>query len=249
MNENENAVELNLTESVQDDAEQVQGESLSELLNDAAGTETENTETPPAKEPGWIKGRINKAVEKAIAETEARITKQYEDMLAPIRASVLERQAQELVESGEFKSLEIAKEYLALKGGMPAQTQQKTAEGGQQRDEQGRFVSRTEQPREDPAIAARSDLLAKQAKKIKANYGYDVMAEFNSNSDVKEKILSGEWDFYDVVNEMSERRTPSAPVRSPNRGQYGGVDIMSMTDAQFAKLNENLAAGRKYDVR
>lgn len=244
-NEN-NAVELNL-ESFQDDAELAQGESLSTLVDESAEPQqnVQNDDTPPAKEPGWIKGRINKAVEKAVAETEARLTKHYEDMLAPIRESMMERQAQELVDSGEFKSIEMAKEYVALKNGVPytAQTQTQPEEQKPARDKQGRFA-----PRNDEPVDQRADFLAKQANKIKSRYGIDVMETFNSDSEVKGKILSGEWDFYDVLEEMNSERKPTAPVRTSNGGVHQ-VDIFQMSDAQWKKLNENLSMGRRYDMR
>jgi hypothetical protein len=244
-NEN-NAVELNL-ESFQDDAELAQGESLSTLVDETATQQNDqNNETPPAKEPGWIKGRINKAVEKAVAETEARLTKHYEEMLAPIRASVMERQAQELVDSGEFKSIEMAKEYIALKNGVPyspAQPEQQKQEPA--RDSQGRFAPHEQN---NEPVDQRADFLAKQANKIKSRYGIDVMETFNSDSEVKGKILSGEWDFYDVLEEMNNERKPTAPVRSSNGG-VSQVDIFEMSDAQWKKLNENLSMGRRYDMR
>lgn len=246
--ENElNTVEQILTESVQDDAALDQGENLSAILaEDKPAEQPTADDTPPAKEPGWIKGRINKAVEKAVAEAEARVRSEYEQMLAPIRESVLDRQAQELVESGEFKSLEIAREYLSLKGGMPVTEK---SDSGPQRDKSGRFVSRTEQAGEDPALSARADILAKQARKIKTNRGLDVMEAFSSDPDIKQKVLSGEWDFYDVAESVSQERKPSAPARSANGGGVNSRSIMNMSAEQFRKLNENLAAGRRYDVR
>ena len=242
MSNEEITVDGILNESVQDDAAQAQGESLSAILETAdTAEEPDQGEAPPAKEPGWINGRINKAVQKAVAETEARITKQYEEMLAPIRESVLERQAQELVDSGEFKSLERAKEYISLKNGTPIQTKEEP-----ERDASGRFTKRTE----DPVLSARADLLAKQAQKIKANRGIDVMAAFNQDPETKNKILSGEWDFYDVAEALAEEgHRPSSPVRSANRGSMGDVSISGMTEAQFKRLQENLSNGRRYDMR
>lgn len=250
-NQEMNTVEQILTESVQADDAQAQGEALSAIMTDEPEKQTQaDDNTPPAKEPGWIKGRINKAVEKAVAEAEARVRAEYEQMLAPIRESVLERQAQELVESGEFKTLAIAKEYLALKGGLPAQTKEQAEEQHteQNRDQNGRFVSRTKQS-EDPELNARADILARQARKIKTNRGLDVMEAFNADPDIKQKVLSGEWDFYDVADSIGNQRTVSAPARSANGGGVSAVSIKNMSAEQFRKLNENLASGRRYDVR
>ena len=251
-NQEMNTVEQILTESVQDDAAQAQGEALSAIMTDESAQQQTQADdnTPPTKEPGWIKGRINKAVEKAVAEAEARVRAEYEQMLAPIRESVLERQAQELVASGEFKTLAIAKEYLSLKGGMPAQATEQTEEQHteQNRDQNGRFASRAKQG-EDPELNARADILARQARKIKTNRGLDVMEAFNADPDIKQKVLSGEWDFYDVADSMGNQRTVSAPARSANGGGVSGVSIKNMSAEQFRKLNENLASGRRYDVR
>jgi hypothetical protein len=167
-------------------------------------------------------------------------------MLAPIRESVMERQAQELVDSGEFKSIEMAKEYIALKNGVPySPAQPEQQKQAPARDSQGRFAPHEQN---NEPVDQRADFLAKQANKIKSRYGIDVMETFNSDSEVKGKILSGEWDFYDVLEEMNNERKPTAPVRSSNGG-VSQVDIFEMSDAQWKKLNENLSMGRRYDMR
>lgn len=242
----ENTVEnMMLAESALDDAAQAQneGESLSSLVTEQAPTQDD---TPPAQEPGWIKQRVNKAVTKAVAEARAALTAEYEAMLAPIRESVMDRQAQELVQSGEFKSLERAKEYVRLKGGVPieqpAQPQDNTP-----RDAQGRF-----QAKDDPTTRARADLLARQAQKIKTNRGVDVMQAFNSDPGIQQRILSGEWDFYDVADHLDAGRQPRrsvpAPMRTPNGARMNPVSIANMSDEQFERLQRNLASGTKYDL-
>lgn len=210
------------------------------VLDDAAlepaqeETPVEKTSEEPKQEPGYVKYRIDKAVQKALQEQEQRLRAEFDQTLAPIRESMMERQADELVESGEFKSKERALEYLKLKGGVPIEETP--------RDERGRFTKN-----EDPVIQARADLLAKQADKIKANRGLDVMAVFNDDPDVKQRILSGEWDFYDVADAM--KKNPPAPMRSPNGIGVNAMSIQNMTDEQFKKLQANLANGRKYDMR
>ena len=68
MDENK-AVEMMLADGVQDDAAQADvGEPISELLNEQPAAEQQQQEATPQKEPGWIKQRIGKAVEKAVAE-------------------------------------------------------------------------------------------------------------------------------------------------------------------------------------
>ena len=59
------AVETMLTESVPDDAVQAQSETLDSILETPVEQPEKPSEPPVANEPGWIKQRINKAVEKA----------------------------------------------------------------------------------------------------------------------------------------------------------------------------------------
>lgn len=256
----ENQVEM-LQGSALDDAAQApveqEGESLATVLEEqpAQGTpeqaQAAQNEAPPAKEPGWIKQRIEKAVKKATLEAEERVSARYEAVLAPIRAAVMDREAKELVSSGEFKTLERAKEYVALKHGAPVQQEAASV----QRDAQGRFAPQEPEQaqasrQEDAVVRARSELLAKQAQKIRTQRGVDVMQAFNSDPQVKQKILSGEWDFYDVAESLSTGRSRvPAPLRSTNGSGMTTVSVADMSAEQFRRLQENLAAGRVYDMR
>ncbi len=244
-------VEMMLNESVPDDAAQAhdEGESLDTLTEEAAPAQ-EQDNTPPAKEPGWIKQRVSKAVEKAKAEVRAEVRAEYEAMFAPMRERMYDQEAQELVQSGEFKSLERAKEYVRLKNGQkPAPAQEPPKE--QPRDEQGRF-----QPKpSESENRARANLLAQQAQKLQSRRGLDVMGAFNSDPDIKNRVLSGEWDFYDVADYLDAggaqqgRRAVPAPVRNPNgAGSASGMSIANMSDAQFEKLQRELARGKRYDL-
>ena len=248
----ENTVEQILAGSVQDDAAQAQQENtqpLSEFMNEQK-TQTQ-PEAPAPKEPGWIKQRVSAAVDKAVAEAEARVAARYEAMLAPMRESLMDREAQELFASGEFKTLERAKEYVRLKNGVPVtQEASEPQRSAPERDAQGRFV-RQEQP-DDPVTQAKADLLAKQAQKIMNTQGVDVMAAFQNDPNVQAKVLSGEWDFYDVAQELTGRagRRAPAPVYSPNSaGNQAGLSVANMSDEQFDRLNQSLASGRRYDMR
>ena len=65
-------------------------------------------------------------------------------------------------------------------------------------------------------------------------------------------MLSGEWDFYDVAQELIGRmgRRAPAPVYSPNSaGNQAGLSVANMSDEQFDRLNQSLASGRRYDMR
>lgn len=248
----ENTVEQILAGSVQDDAAQAQQENtqpLSEFMNEQKAQP--QPEAPAPKEPGWIKQRVSAAVDKAVAEAEARVAARYEAMLAPMRESLMDREAQELFNSGEFKTLERAKEYVRLKNGVPVtQEASEPQKSAPERDAQGRFVKQ-EQP-EDPVTQAKADLLAKQAQKIMNTQGVDVMAAFQNDPNVQAKVLSGEWDFYDVAQELTGRagRRAPTPVYSPNSaGNPAGLSVANMSDEQFDRLNQSLASGRRYDMR
>lgn len=233
------AVETMLTESVPDDAVQAQSETLDSILETPVEQPEKPSEPPVANEPGWIKQRINKAVEKA----EARIRAEYEAMLAPIRESVLDREADDLVKNGEFRTLERAKEYVRLKNG---QSVAAPVEQEVQRDDRGRFAK----PQNDPVVQARADLLAAQAQKIHASRGVDVMSAMQNDPDIKTRVLSGEWDFYDVAEHVSQpRKTVPAPVRTPNGSGTGDVSIANMSAEQFRRLQQNLSSGKRYKDR
>ena len=236
-------------ENVLDDAALVPVEPQTDPVSDLSEITQEADQAAPAKEPGWIKQRVDKAVQKAIRETEERMSQQFESTLAPIRESMMERQAEQLVASGEFKTKEIALEYVRLKGGNVSVAAPEQQTQAAPRDAQGRFAPRQQQSEDSRnAMAdARADLLAKQADKIKARTGVDVMALFQQDQNVKQRILSGEWDFYDVAEAVGKQRgSVPMPIRSANGAAIGPTTIAEMTDAQFAKLQENLAAGKVY---
>lgn len=238
----DNTVEPQVNELVQDDAvltpvtetEETHAQPLTDITEEPQDTPEE---APPVKEPGWIKGRIKKAVDKALAEQRA----EFETLLAPIRESVLERQAEDLVAEGEFKSKERALEYLKLKGGISLETPQ---EQKPPRNAQGQFVSPNQQE-----VDFKAQLLANQAAKIKAKSGVDVMAYFNQNDNIRTQVLSGQMDFYDVLETVQSRQNVPAPIRQSNGANVGSVSVANMTDAQFKKLQENLARGIVYDAR
>lgn len=212
------------------------GEAFSDFTGDAEPeTETQVQAEAPAKEPGWIKGRIDKAVQKAIRETEQRMQAQFDARFAPLRERMMDEQAQDLVKAGEFKSIERAKEYVRLKGGVTL--------------EEPANAQEAQPAQRDPAVDARLQMLAKQADKLKAR-GQDVMAVFQSDEGIRNAILSGDMDFYDVAEQMQPRRRMPSAVRSANNaGGQGSLDILGMSDAQFQKLQRDLAAGKKYDLR
>ena len=183
-------------------------------------------QTQGTSEPGWIKKRTDKAAEKARAETRAEMQAFFDAQMAPLRERLLEYDAKDMVEQGLVKDLDTARELLRYRMGMQKQSEP--------------------EPKEDPAVSARISMLQHQADRIRER-GIDVLAEFNSNPDVKQRIISGEWDFYDVAERMSKK--PPAPMRSPN-GASGSEKstISSMSDDQFNRLEKRIKEGARYKV-
>lgn len=231
--------------------ESLTGESESGAKDEGEGLEAEpegkGSEGP--KEPGYVQGRISKAVDKALAEAEARFTAQMEAIearYAPIMERMMEMDAQELVRSGKVKDLETAKELVRYRHG------QSTPPAADAKIEHPRQNNGQFAPKEDPVETARTkariDMLQHQAERIKANGGPDVRAEFTNNPDIRKKVVAGEMDFYDVAEQMrSPKKRPPAPTRSPNgvNGQIKGT-IMSMSDKAFAELERRVQGGERF---
>lgn len=204
-------------------------------------------EAPKATEPGWIKRRVEKAVTKAIAETEARMQAMFDQQMAPIREKMLEDEAQELVRSRKVGDIETARELVRLRSGMPAAKAESAGQTPRPRGANGQFVSRESQ--DDPATVKQIAMLRHQADRIRQAGGPDVIAEFNRNSDVRNKIVSGEMDFYDVAEQMRSaggKRKPPAPVRSSNGASGSNPNaIETMSDEAFARLEKRIQGGAR----
>jgi hypothetical protein len=215
-----------------------------EYLDEPEEEVEEQPEEPKAKEePGYVQKRIEKALARERDSMRAEIMAQVEAQYAPIRDRLLEMDAQELVRTGEFKSIERAKEYLQLKQGMPTESVE------QPRDEQGRYTS-VQDAIATAKVEARIEELKIQAEKIKADSDIDVIAEYNNNPKVKEAIINGEMDFYDVAKQMKGKKRPPSPSRSPNGvNGIGPQSISSMSDAQFRKMDKMLDQGVRFTIR
>ena len=244
----DNTVEM-LAAQMQDDAAVTTQETTQTLADVIGETPTEQNaqaqEQP--KEPGWIKQRVGAAVNKAVAEAEARIRAEYEAQLAPLREAQLEREADQLVSEGKISDREMALDYLRSKQGIP--TPATPAPAQRQRDDQGRFVA-ADKP--DTEIQKRASELVAQADTILASTGVDVMALYNTDPAIRQKVLSGEWSFVEVFKNTQQAEAPArapAPIRSTNGFGMGGADFRKMTSEQFAKVNELLENGGKIDVR
>ena len=218
-----------------------------EEVEDEEYSEEEEEETPepePPKEPGWIKQRVQKAVDKAVAQALAAQQEQFNAQIAPLIAKMQEDEAQELVRSRKIADIETAREFVRLKNGQQAPVE---VPKQQPRNEQGQFASR-EQIETDTRITE----LKKQADKIKSKGGPDVISEFMNNEDIKRRVVSGELDFYDVADMMKAKpkRKPPSPMRSPN----GAANItpnafISMSDEQFDRIEKQLDKGVRYTLK
>ena len=241
-------VDDTLPEGVTEEADESE-ESLESITEDIEqpAEEAPKEEPPSASEPGWIKKRVEKAVSKAVAQTRAEMQAMFDQQMAPIREKLLNDEARELVRQGEFKSLERAKEYLQLKQGQPV-TVPSESSTQQPRQANGQFA-----PKQDAGVTARIEMLQHQADKIKANKGPDVIAEFQNNQEIKQKVIAGEMDFYDVAdylrqNQKSSRRKPPSPMRSPNgaSGNNNPNAIDSMSDEQFERMEKRISEGARF---
>jgi hypothetical protein len=247
MNEDTELAEDSLLDEVVEEDSEDEGpeESLDSIMDD--GQAAEEQESPKGKqgtgEPGYVAGRIAKAVEKAVAETEARLTAQYEAQIAPFRERLIEMEARDLVSSGKVKDLDLAKELVKYRQGQPAVAP--AAQSAEQpRQANGQFA-----PNTDPATEAQIDMLARQANKVQEKTGIDVVALMSSNEEIRNGIVNGEIDFYDVaeIAKQQKQKKPPAPMRSPNgvNGQIKGT-IMSMSDKQFEQLEKRVREGARF---
>lgn len=214
------------------------GEDL-ETLNEDEGQPEENEGSETRKEPGYVQGRISKAVAKAEERFNAQL-EQLKAQYAPMLERMQELEAQELVRSGKIKDLETAKELVRLRSGQPAQNQMEE----QPRQSNGQFA-----PKRDPATEARISELEHQADSIAAQGGPDVIAEFQKNERIRAKVVSGEMNFYDVADYLkkkSSRRVPPA-MRSPNGASSQSPNaIDSMSDEQFDRMERKIQEGARY---
>ena len=89
--------------------------------------------------------------------------------------------------------------------------------------------------------------LMTQAETILKLTGTDVLKIFNEQEEVKQRVLSREWDMVDVYREAAQQKnqeqTVPAVVRSAGPAPETRPQVAQMTDAQFEQLNRSLAKG------
>ena len=230
------------------DSEFLEEDESEESLDSVTGDEDTEEEQQPEKqgtsEPGYVQKRIDRALARERDNIKAEVMAEMEAQYAPIRERLLEMDAQELVRKGTVKDLETAKELLRYRQGQAPQAAQPKAE--QPRQQNGQYA-----PKEDPVTSTKIDMLAAQADKIKAKTGIDVIDIFSNDEDIKDAVISGEMDFYDVAEMAKEsRRKPPAPARSSNgaSGQSPNA-IDSMSKEQFARLEKKISEGARISLR
>lgn len=251
-------------ESALDDAAQApatEGEVLVAVPEQTEGAEAQSApqiQKAPEHEPGWIKARVDAAVRKQLAQAasdiEARVRQQMEAQYAPLRESLIEREADDLVASGKVTDKQMALDFVRMKRGNPTTTPAPAAPAQQMqqpRDAQGRFVSPAA-PAVDADTMSRANALAEQAKTIQAMGGPDVVTAWRNNAEVKRRVNTGEWDFTDVARYLSgEARRQETPglVRSANGSGRPVSTILSMSDEEFKRLDAEISHGKVYKTR
>ena len=207
----------------------------SEDISSFESEEQPKTSDAPS-EPGYVKGRIDKAVakerERILSEVKAEMEAQY----APLRARLLEMDAQELVNSGEVKDIETARELVRYRQGQKPEPRQE-----QPRNANGQYASKDD---------ANIQLLARQADRVKEQTGIDVVGILENDPEIRDKVFSGEMDFREVAEMAKSRKRPPSPVRTPNGATgYEKNAIESMSDAQFKRFVQKIEEeGIRYNV-
>ena len=97
---------------------------------------------------------------------------------------------------------------------------------------------------DDIELRLRAKELITQARTIQEITRVDVLAVYNTDMEVRSRILSGDMDFIALYKQMKPAQQPPAPVRTANGG-VGDVNISGMNDDQFARLNDLLSRGGK----
>lgn len=222
-------------------------DALTESEQDEPAEEKSDEAPKGTTEPGWIRKRVDKAVSKAVAETEARMNAMFEQQMAPLREKMMEDEANKLIGDGKVKDFQTAMELVRYRHGLPSAIKADSEQPQQPRNQNGQFASK-----DDAAINVRINMLKHQADRIRESGGPDVISEFQNNKEINKKVKAGEMDFYDVAEQMKQpaKKKPPSPMRSPNgaSGQNNPNAIDSMSDEQFKRLEKRLQEGARYKL-
>jgi len=108
-------------------------------------------------------------------------------------------------------------------------------------------IQRPQPQPDDTELRLRAKELITQARTIQEITRVDVFSVYNTDVEVRNHVLNGEWDFIDVYKRMKPAHTPPTPLRSANGGA-GVMNISGMDENQFDKLNAMLKKGMKVDM-
>ena len=244
-------------ESVQADAVQAPEENgttgISEFLSETAdqeGSQPQDRSAQQDRVSGGIKGRLldadRKGYDRGKSEAEAAWQTekaQYEARIQQLVEYEIKDEAKKLA-AQENISEALAERLIRAERGMPGSVQPEVQQNSQPRDERGRFVS----PKSDDANAYAQTLLD-QANTIKRLTGQDMMALYNSDKSIQDRILSKEIDFYDLAEEMRTQKRMPPVVRSANGQANRHRSIADLTDDQFDELDRRLEQGAVFDMR
>jgi hypothetical protein len=267
-------VDTSLQEAGPDDAAinasestQAEGATLDDVLGtqpDVSRPESSQPEEQKGgeKQAGWIQKRIqdgvNKQIQSVLAQERAKIAAEYDSKLRPLQEAMLSRDADDLVSSGKVASREIALEYLRLKNGLPTQSAEPEKSFQPVRNEKGQFTgaqsnqsNQSSQSSSPDDAEAYGQMLIAQAKAIEAAGGIDVLEVYNTDPEVKRRVLSREWDFADVYKHMAGKsaHTLPTPSRRPNGSGFAARSIGDLSSEQFKKVQDYLAQGGVIDMR
>ena len=256
-------VDDTMMESVLDDAAPAPelADALSEALGVAAAEPTveaeQQVEDDHLEEPqdkgmrGRMKQFEQRGYKRGAQEAESKWAeerKSYQEKLARYEQMELEAEARKFAQEKNIPE-EIALDYMRMKKGLPAQPEQP-------RDDNGRFAQQeASQGAPDADVRDRAAALMTQAaafeKMSDGNVTKDAILEaFQNDSEVRQKVVSGEWDFTDVGKALSggQQRAPRIS-RSATNGKVGTSTFLSMSDDDFASFDERIRQGAVFDAR
>ena len=265
--DNNYSVEATMTESALVDAVQAPdttadalSEEISRLTGPAveAGQQGDDKQAKSSEDKGF-RGRLyeyeRRGYDRGAREAESKWAderKGLQERIAKYEAEDLKREAKQFAQDNNMPE-NIALEYLTMKkerGGTVA---------AQPRDDNGRFVQReapAEQPGGDAAVRERAVNLYTQAEAFEkmtdgAVTKDAILDAYQNDSDIRQKVASGEWDFTDVGKHLAGSGKQNAPkvARSSGGGQISTSYFANMSREDFAKFNEQLKRGKVFDAR
>lgn len=263
--ENKNTGDVTMTESALDAAAQAPetttdalSEAISSLTEPAveAGQQGEDKQAKGAEDKGY-RGRLyeyeRRGYDRGTREAEtkwANERKEYQERIARYEAEDLKREAKEFAQKNNMPE-NIALEYLTMKKGqgLPATEQP--------RDDSGRFTQSREPVEQN---AGDSDVRARAVSLIAQAEAYEKISDgavtkdaildaYQNDSEVQQKVLSGEWDFTDIGRHLNGGSRAPKVARTASGGQIQASYFSGMSTEDFARFNERIRQGAVFDAR